>query len=403
MLPSAALPALPTHQLSVEPGLQPALPSPENSQFAAILAGTAELSIQPLTCLQELLGETGPEPVPAGQLPDCGKELPEPASAPIAMPDAATVLALLPLPMAQPDPAAPLPTRVDTPPLAARLPLPAAALRPYPPLTITAPRPDQPVLAAAPPSLSIPAPPPAQTFGAKPRSITLASIAPTTPATVSPASVIPAAPQRDPSPREPAAVLTVTSPLLSPSGADRAAPAKAPLEASFGIGANLPPLQPLALVTTANPAPDAPFTTPAVMQGPQDFAQLIDRLVAARETAQPQMAAVALSHSDFGPVELRFSHDSQGLSVTMASNDPDFARAVQAAVPPAAPASDSAAMQSRQQGQGSGAQGWAGGQSPGHQSGQSGAGPGRPPEHRAATPAEGPASAAPDDQSGIFA
>ncbi len=397
MLPSAALPPLPTLQLPVEPGLTPVLPSPENSQFAAILAGTAELSIKPLTCLQELLGETAPDPVPTGQLPDCGKELPEPASPQIAGPDAAIMLAMLPLPMVQPDPAAPLPTQVNTPPLKATPPLPAAPLRPYPPLTLAAPRPDQPVLAAAPPTLSIPVPPPAQMLGPKPRSVTLTSIAPAAAATVTPA-----APLRDPSLRGPAAVLTVTSPLLSPGEADHAPLVKAPLEASLGIGANPPPLQVLTLVTTTNPAPDAPFTTPAVMQGPQDFAQLIDRLVAAREAAQPQVAAVALSHSDFGPVELRFSQDSKGLSVTMASNDPDFARAVQAAVPPVTAASDSASLQSRQHGQGHGAQGSAGDQSHG-QSGHPGAAPSRPQERRAASNSEGPASPAPDDQSGIFA
>jgi hypothetical protein len=87
------------------------------------------------------------------------------------------------------------------------------------------------------------------------------------------------------------------------------------------------------------------------VQGPQDFAQLIDRLVAARESTQPQAATLALAHADFGRIELRFASDSTGLSVAMASADPDFARAVQAAVPPASASTDSSAAQGRHPGQ----------------------------------------------------
>ena len=40
----------------------------------------------------------------------------------------------------------------------------------------------------------------------------------------------------------------------------------------------------------------------------------------------------AVSHADFGPVSLRFTPDAKGLSVSMASSDPGFAPAVQAAL-----------------------------------------------------------------------
>lgn len=62
---------------------------------------------------------------------------------------------------------------------------------------------------------------------------------------------------------------------------------------------------------------------------------------------------LALAHADFGPVELRFSNDATGLSVALASSDPDFARAIQGAVqPPAAPTpTDGSAAQQRQSGQ----------------------------------------------------
>lgn len=60
---------------------------------------------------------------------------------------------------------------------------------------------------------------------------------------------------------------------------------------------------------------------------PQDFSALIDRLTAARETLVPQSMAITVAHQDFGPVRLRFRSEENGLSVTMASPDPGFARA----------------------------------------------------------------------------
>jgi hypothetical protein len=66
---------------------------------------------------------------------------------------------------------------------------------------------------------------------------------------------------------------------------------------------------------------------------PQDFSALVDRLVEARESARTGSVNLSVMHSDFGEVSLRFNHDNGNLSVAMASRDPDFARAVNAATP----------------------------------------------------------------------
>ena len=102
------------------------------------------------------------------------------------------------------------------------------------------------------------------------------------------------------------------APLLSPELT--AAPASSP-----AIGASQAPAQP---------------KTP-------DFAALIDRLVEARQAAQSTLAAqtvnAAVNHAEFGQLSLQFRHDADGLSVVMASADPDLApdlaRAMQVAAP----------------------------------------------------------------------
>lgn len=66
---------------------------------------------------------------------------------------------------------------------------------------------------------------------------------------------------------------------------------------------------------------------------PLDLAALVDRLVEARDAAAPQTVSLALTHTEFGKVSLRFQQDEAGLSVAMASPDPDFAKAVSAAIP----------------------------------------------------------------------
>ena len=70
---------------------------------------------------------------------------------------------------------------------------------------------------------------------------------------------------------------------------------------------------------------------------PQDFAAQVDRLVAAREAAQPQGGLLIVAHAEFGKVELRFRRDERGLAVSLASPDPDFAQAAAAAAPATLP------------------------------------------------------------------
>ncbi|MES2493188.1 MAG: hypothetical protein V4579_07915 [Pseudomonadota bacterium] len=90
----------------------------------------------------------------------------------------------------------------------------------------------------------------------------------------------------------------------------------------------------------------SPVAAPAGGEGPalpaapgrpagHDFAALVDRLIAARDASQPGVGQgnvqVAVQHADFGQVSLSFQQDTDGLSVSATSADPDFARAVQAA------------------------------------------------------------------------
>lgn len=425
MLPAAALPPLLSNQLAVEPGLQVGVAAPESCIFEAILASTTELNVKPLTCLQELMGETAAVASPAGLLPDTGKELPEPAIAADPVPDAGAMLALLPVPMVRLDPAAPLQSTIDAPPLKAASPFPVAALRPVPGLTPAKARPDQPALVTAPePALAgllqpVQAKPqvpgqiqvpvqtqaqvqvqaPGQAPVQAPEFVSSPALAAITPIA---AAALPSFPLMRIMPgKEAPPIITAPSPLLSQVSTESPAP-KPPIEATLGLSHNLSQIPPAALVTFTNPAPDAPFTAPAAVPAPQDFALLIDRLAAARESTQPQAATLAVAHADFGPVELRFTNDSKGLSVTMASSDPDFARAVQSAVPPVSASAESAATQARPQGQGNSQQAPSNGQSHG-QPGHSGTSHGAQQERLTTRNRGGNSSDGPDSQQGIFA
>ena len=104
----------------------------------------------------------------------------------------------------------------------------------------------------------------------------------------------------------------------------------------FGVIAPLPATtqgvvlaQPNAILTpnpTTAPAPAAPQTR-------QDFVALVERLIDSRNALSPQPVHTAVAHTEFGEISFRFAHDERGLSVAMASADPDFAPAVQAAMP----------------------------------------------------------------------
>lgn len=90
---------------------------------------------------------------------------------------------------------------------------------------------------------------------------------------------------------------------------------------------------PSAMPSAAHAAAPLPTAPQAVQSGAQDFSTLVDRLVAARDAAQGDVVRVALPHAEFGRVALHFRNDDSGLSVTMTSADPGFARAVNAALP----------------------------------------------------------------------
>lgn len=119
------------------------------------------------------------------------------------------------------------------------------------------------------------------------------------------------------------------------------------------------------LQAPAAPAQSGPVQAPAPVPQvrPLEFAALIDRLTAAREGVTSQTVSITVAHQDFGPVRLHFRPDELGLSVSLTSADPDFARVAAAAPAPVLPVqaseqastaqqhrSDSAAQGSAQQG-----------------------------------------------------
>lgn len=139
-----------------------------------------------------------------------------------------------------------------------------------------------------------------------------------------------------------------TSALLAGAAAS-AGDAQLPLAAPAPVpNQTLPAIVSIAPTLEA-PVQAAPITAPPVLAQPaftpadpalrpHDFTQLVDRLVAARELASPQAFQVAVQHGEFGPVQLRFQREGEGLSVTLASADPDFARIAAAAPAPVLPA-----------------------------------------------------------------
>ena len=136
---------------------------------------------------------------------------------------------------------------------------------------------------------------------------------------------------------------------LAPAPASLAAPASEPAAATPSERTAIPkPAAPVTVPTfSAEPTPvlaaqvpvdPGPPINPPTLAAPapprpHDVADLIDRLVAAREFAAPPPAQLAIAHREFGEVTVRFAADGNALAVTLASPDPDFARAVTAAAP----------------------------------------------------------------------
>lgn len=323
MLPTATLPALMTGPAPIETALPNGPQAAEKGDFKTILANNAAAKTVPLDKLRDRAADPETTTAEDAELPESGKDLPEAAEPGSTAVPAVTILPLLPLLTATASPAAPVQPDVDHSQPAA---VPTMNLMP-----------DQLLPRVAPGQAMI--------EPSQPAPLPLPQMPPMAAASLPAVALLPDGPRQSPPPR-----VAATLRLLAEATADSAVSAAPELPVT--ATPQTLPNQTLAFgsVPVVVPA-NAPSTAPAVMPVGHDFAQLIDRLVAARESTQPQAATLALAHADFGRVELRFASDAGNLSVAMASADPDFARAVQAAAPPVLASSDSHAAQGRQHGQ----------------------------------------------------
>lgn len=87
-----------------------------------------------------------------------------------------------------------------------------------------------------------------------------------------------------------------------------------------------------------------PAAAPAVLST-HDFAVVVDRLAAARESAGLQSVAISVPHADFGRVHLAFRQEDGGLAATLSSSDPDFARIAAQSAPPILPVAEARAAE----------------------------------------------------------
>lgn len=139
-----------------------------------------------------------------------------------------------------------------------------------------------------------------------------------------------------------------TAPLaLARSAADFAAPRDdrggeraGKSAASTPSPALAPTSAPIAANSAFAPAVSEPVIAGAanpVAPARADIAQLVDRLVEARDAAQAGQSApvvhAALRHVEFGAVNLTITAANDRIDVSLTSPDPDFARTVQAATP----------------------------------------------------------------------
>ena len=373
--------------------------SAETGDFAALL------SIQTLTVEQAPDAATAlpamiPAAIAAMPVPANGKILP--VALPVALPDA--------LPDTEALPADPAPNQPASSPLAIAT-LPIALLKARPAAATAQAEPAETL-----PSVEVEtegdptAPPlePAAVVAALPVATLSAEPAPPTTA-AAPASAQPAVPQMvttAPAPQTPQpAPPQLDAPQLAKL--PEAAPAEREAAVQQVRTLDLVTAQPIAATETVLAAPQiardaapAAITAAPTAERPHDFTALVDRLVAAREAMQPQSVTMAVRHAEFGAVQLRFQQDASGLSVAMASADPDFARAVSAAVPPVQAASDSASFS--QGGRGDQGSASADGGRTGQQSQRDERGSARANPSPAAN--RGPTGAEPDTaRSGIFA
>lgn len=85
-----------------------------------------------------------------------------------------------------------------------------------------------------------------------------------------------------------------------------------------------------ALASAAVPAMPAPIAP--VLDRAEAIANVVDRLVAARDAGVGALASVAIAHRDFGDIAVNFTTNTNGLEVSLAAEDADKQRALAAAL-----------------------------------------------------------------------
>lgn len=201
---------------------------------------------------------------------------------------------------------------VSIPPAPSDPALPSAAPEPWPAIALGPLKPRPTVNAA-------PAPRPAALIEPAVATVTTPVAAPPA-ATASDdhhPAVIPTAPRDEATEPQPA----------KPRDAETAAARPLPRTALHGA-----PMAPT--LTEAEPASTfaiAPASSPPTADAPHDFDALVNRLGEAREAAAPHLVRTAFEHAEFGRVAMQVRHEDGGLAVTLASHDPEFTGAVQAA------------------------------------------------------------------------
>lgn len=184
---------------------------------------------------------------------------------------------------------------------------------------------------------------------------------PTPPTMTLPPAAAPALPSPRPEGKTPSDTPAAAPLPQPPPAAPEEKPRPAPAEAIRTLAPATQIEAPIAPAATFHPIATTPQVSALPTAQPHarhDFATLVDRLVEARDAAltvqTPQSVAAAVTHSEFGEVSIRFEHRGDALSVSLASADPDFTRAVQAATPAAQAntAGDNGAQPQRQDGSG---------------------------------------------------
>jgi hypothetical protein len=333
--PGATVPAL-LEITAPAPQAAPLVAQPIATAIASLAATAtaspvvfARVATRPATSLAS--PPAAPVAVPASRQPDM---IAQKASLPIAAPVGAAQLEPIEIAAAGTiAPITPVPIPATGQPACPAAPS-AAKAAPSPPvrgrtsITIAAPAPDaRPVMAAP----TMPSDAVVQATARSPRALAMASdrtaapppmpapdLAPVTehPAIDTPRPN-PTARPAVPTPGEGTAAKTLEAETARPRPPERQ-PSPQPLLADA---------MPAAPTT---PASDAAAATVPV-EAPQDFDTLVSRLAEAREMAAPHVVRTALAHGEFGRVSMQIGQQDGGLSVTLASRDPEFTGAVQAA------------------------------------------------------------------------